>query len=54
MLFRRVGVAFIFQQSERADEFEARVGGLDNFIYEAAFGGDIWVGKFSVDDSLST
>ncbi len=43
MLLWRVGVAFVLEQGEGADEFGSGLRGLDHFIDEAAFGGDVRV-----------
>ena len=40
MLLRWVGVAFVFEQREDADEFGSSLCRLDHFVDEAALGGD--------------
>src|SRR5262249_62242306 len=41
MFSRRIGVAFVLQQLQRADQFLARESRLDHLVNEAALGGDV-------------
>src|SRR5262250_739679 len=45
MLFAGVGILFVFEGAEGGDDSRASVGGLNDRIDEAAFGGDEWIGK---------
>src|SRR5437667_12802165 len=45
MLLGRVPVALVLQQLEPEDAARARVGGLDDLVAVAEFGGLVWVGE---------
>src|SRR5437764_15478971 len=49
VLLRRVRVAFVFEEREGAYELGARLRRLDDFVNEAALGGDVRVGELLLE-----
>lgn len=46
VFFRRIGITLILQKREGANQFRSGQSGLDHFVYEAALGRDVRIGKF--------
>ena len=45
MLLRRVLIALVLKERQRADQFRAGLRGFDYFINEATLSGDVRIGK---------